>query len=164
VVKKMRKKRPIGRPTKYHPDLCQDIIEFFTRPLLIKKNFKEWVNGELKVIERHVPNATPYLIDWIMKHHLSHDTPNNWSKIHPEFLGALNTAKMIQEKFLAELAIKGEHNAFMTFQALKNISGWRDKHEVESTSKSEVKITVKHIDLTDRINLLMGDRSCVVRN
>lgn len=132
---------PGGRPTKYHPRLCADLIKFFNRPLYIKKIRREWVDGEVKKIEDTVPNETPYLIDWIMKHDLSHDTPSNWAKVHPEFLGAYNKAKMLQERFLAELGIKGDHNGFMTFQALKNVSGWRDKTETEVTG-GQIAITI----------------------
>jgi hypothetical protein len=131
----------MGRPSKYRPELCADLIKFFNRPLYITKKHKEWVGGELKIIEDDVPNKTPWLVDWCLEHKISIDLPQDWSKAHPEFLRALNTAKKIQERFLAELGIKGDHNAFMTFQALKNVAGWRDKTETEVTG-GQVAITI----------------------
>ena len=126
-----KKKHPGGRPTKYRPELCQDLIEFFSRPLYIKKTIRKWVDGEEQIIEQDVPNTSPYIIDWVMKHDLAHDTPVNWAKKYPEFFDAYNRAKTLQERFFTELGIKGEHNGFMTFQTLKNISGWRDKQDIE---------------------------------
>jgi len=140
-----KKKHPGGRPTKYRPELCADLIKFFDRPLYIKKKTKRFINGEEIITEEEAPNKTPFLIDWVMKHKLCVDTPANWAKQYPEFFRAYNSAKQIQERFLVELGIKGDHNGFMTFQTLKNVAGWRDKTEIEQ--KTEVKsiheITVK---------------------
>lgn len=124
-------KHPGGRPTKYTPELCEDIIKFFDRPLYIKKKIRKFVDGEEQIIEQEVPNRTPFLINWVMKHNLCMQTPHNWCDEHPEFLVAYNKAKALQENFLVEHGIKGDHNGFMTFQTLKNVAGWRDKTEVK---------------------------------
>ena len=143
-------KHPGGRPTKYYPELCDDLIKFFSRPLYIKKTIRKFVDGEEQIIEQEVPNETPWLIDWIMKHKISHDTPANWAKQYPEFLGAYIRSKQLQERFLAELGIKGDHSGFMTFQTLKNVAGWRDKTEVESKHevKSVQEVIVKFEDMS----------------
>ena len=126
-------KHPGGRPPKYHPDLCKDLVKFFDRPFYIKKIERKNVDGEWVEVEHEVPNRTPFLIDWVMKHDLHTETPSEWAKKYPEFSVAYNRAKTLQERFLVELGIKGDHNGFMTFQTLKNVSGWRDKQEVEHT-------------------------------
>lgn len=131
-------KHPGGRPTKYKPELCEDLVKFFSRPLYIIKKTRKFIDGQEEIIEESVPNETPWLIDWVMKHDLCVDTPANWAKQYPEFFRAYNTAKSLQERFLAELGIKGDHSGFMTFQALKNVSGWRDKTDVEHSGSINI--------------------------
>lgn len=124
-------KRREGRPTLYHPGLCDDIIEFFDRPLYIKKIERKNIDGDWAEVEHEVPNRTPFLIHWVLKHNICMQTPHNWCVQHPEFLVAYNKAKALQENFLVEHGVKGDHNGFMTFQTLKNVAGWRDKQEVK---------------------------------
>lgn len=126
-------KHPGGRPTKYTPEMCDDIIKFFDRPLYIKKTIRKFVDGEEQIIEQEVPNRTPFFIHWCMKHNLNVETPSEWAKKFPEFSVAYNKAKTLQEQFLVEHGIKGDHNGFMTFQTLKNVAGWRDKTEIDHT-------------------------------
>lgn len=160
-------KHPGGRPTKYYPELCEDLIKFFDRPLYIKKIERKLVEGEWVEVEHEVPNETPFLIKWTMKHKISVDTPANWSKQYPEFFRALNTAKSLQERFLVELGIKGDHNGFMTFQTLKNVAGWRDKHEVESKTevKSVQEVIVKFEDMSREqlTDFLLGRKNGLTR-
>lgn len=124
-----------GRPTKYHPGLCKDLVDFFNRPLYIERKITQVVDGKKKISTEQVPNKTPFLIDWVMKHDLCVDTPSDWAKKYPDFFRAYNRAKQLQERFLVELGIKGYHNGFMTFQTLKNVSGWRDRAELEHSGE-----------------------------
>lgn len=130
-------KRKVGRPSKYRPELCDDLIKFFSRPLYIKEKKRKWINGEEIVTEEKVANETPFLINWVVKHGIDASTPSDWASKYPEFSKALNKAKQLQEFFLAELGIKGHHNGFMTYQTLKNVSGWRDNKEVEIKDAGE---------------------------
>jgi len=152
-MKKKSTKKPLkhagGRPTKYRPELCADIIEFFNRPLYIKKVERKCVDGEWTEVEHEVPNRTPFLIHWIMKHDLCMQTPHNWCAEHPEFLVAYNKAKALQENFIVEHGIKGDHNGFMTFQTLKNVSGWRDKTEVENSGSLKI-VTMPAIEVNGK--------------
>lgn len=138
MTKRKENPQPGGRPTKYDPSLCVDLIDFFNRPLYKKKIQRVLIDGEWTDKEVEVANDSPWLIDWCMKHDICVDTPSNWAKKFPEFFLAYNKAKLLQERFFAELGIKGEHNGFMTFQTLKNVSGWRDKHETDINMKFEL--------------------------
>jgi len=128
----------------YRPEMCEDLVKFFDRPLYIKKTRKEWVDGEEKIIEFEEPNATPFLIHWCLKNDISRDIVTDWAKKYPEFRLAYCKAKDLQESFLAELGIKGDHNGFMTFQTLKNVSGWRDKQEVEQRVEGTQVVVLKY--------------------
>lgn len=138
-------KNPRSAPTLYQPEYCEDIIKFFDRPLYIKKTQRKWVDGEEQIIESEVPNETPYLVSWCMKIGVSTSAVKDWAEKHENFGIAYNRAKELQERFLAELGIKGDHSGFMTFKALQNISGWRDK---ESDQASFTNIVVNnHVQL-----------------
>ena len=141
-----------GRPTKYKPEFCQDIIDFFSRPLYITKKIKKWIDGKEEVLEQDVPNETPFLIKWTEKIGVSHDAPCEWAKVHPEFSDALYRAKRLQESFLVELGIKGDHNGFMTFQTLKNVSGWRDEQHLKQ--QVDVNITQYKSTLNERLAMI----------
>ena len=134
---------PRGRPTKYRPELCQDLVDFFSRPLYITEKKKKWIDGKEIITEEKVPNESPFLVKWCLKHDLDVNTPHDWAQKYPDFSRAYLYAKQLQEFFFAELGIKGDHNGFMTFQTLKNVSGWRDKSEVELT---EVKLSKEEIN------------------
>jgi hypothetical protein len=130
-----------GRPLKYHPGLCNDLIKFFS----VKPTFKNKETGKLQA------NNTPFLIHWTQKHKIDVCTPSDWASKYPEFSKAYAKAKLLQEQFLAECGLKGVHNAFMSVMALKNIAGWRDKAEIESTStvKTEQIINIKFENMSD---------------
>ncbi len=140
-----KKKRPEGRPTLYRPSMCEDIIAFFNRPRYISKMRKVIDSeGNVTQTEYEEPNETPFLIHWCHKNNISHDAVIDWAKKYPEFSVAYNKAKSFQEAFLTELGIKGDHNGFMTFQTLKNVSGWRDKQEVEQKVEGTQVVILKY--------------------
>ena len=128
-------KRKVGRPSNYRPELCDDLIKFFSRPVFIKEKVRKFVAGEEIIFEEKVANETPFLIHWSRKHGLHPDAHIDWAKNHPEFCCALITAKRLQEAFLAELGLKNKHNAFMSYQTLKNVSGWRDQKPDEKNEE-----------------------------
>jgi hypothetical protein len=131
-----------GRPTKYRPEFCQDIIDFFSiEPIEYAKEITTYKDGTKN--EKEVPRAakTPYLIHWCQKHKIHPNTIGEWSSKFPEFLCSLIVVKQLQEAFLAECGLKEAHNAFMSFQALKNVSGWRDKTEQDVTFKVDESMT-----------------------
>ena len=45
-----------GRPTKYHPGLCKDLVDFFNRPLYIERKITQVVDGKKKISTEQVPN------------------------------------------------------------------------------------------------------------
>lgn len=141
-----------GRPTKYRPEYCEDIIRFFSRPLYIKKTERKNIDGEWVEVEHEVPNETPFLIDWTEKIGVAHDAPYEWAKVHPEFSAAYYRAKKKQERFLVELGIKGDHNGFMTFQTLKNVSGWREEQHLKQTV--DITVEERKFDLAERLKCI----------
>lgn len=99
-----------GRPTLYKPEYCEGIIAF---------------------CENH--NEVPFLQDYAHLIGVCKDTLQEWASVHPEFSLAYKKAKDIQEKKLVTGGLTGKFNPAVTIFVLKNVSGWRDKQEINQT-------------------------------
>lgn len=121
-------KRHAGQPTKYKPEYCQNLIDFFSIERVIYTTITT-NNKDGTVTKKLVPEAapTPYFADWAKKIGVEKMTMLNWTREHPKFFDAYKKAKDLQEAFLAECALKNLHNPVFTMFAMKNMCGWRDE-------------------------------------
>jgi hypothetical protein len=130
------KKSNAGAPTKYKPEYCQGIIDYFTvepQQVVYKKEYFQ--NGTLKsevpiVLPEQLPTFQGYA-DNIGVHI---DTLNEWCKIHEEFSEAYARAKQLQEKVWLINGMSNLYNSQFAQFFGKNCLGYRDKTEVESTN------------------------------
>ncbi len=120
-----------GRPTDYRPEYCEKIIE-------------------------HMRDGSS-VVSFAATIPCSRATINVWASKHPEFMEALNTGKALAAKWWESQAMRvaveggGTGSAPMIIFALKNMSDWKDKQEVDHTS-SDKSMSPSHIDpsaLTD---------------
>lgn len=128
---------PGGRPTKYKPEYCDEIVEFFSveptrevEVVTIDKKGNESVRYEQK------PNPLPQLVHFAAKIGVDDDTIVEWAKKHKEFSAAYNKTKRLQKAFLIENGLHAGRYApaFAIFTA-KNITDMRDVIETEITGK-----------------------------
>src|SRR6056300_1434746 len=117
-----------GRPTKYKPEYCQKIIDYFNVPLT------ERVGAKKEASE------LPMLIGFAMEIGVSYETILEWTKVHEEFSHAYKSAKRLQEKLIAANAMNNRYNAYFAQFMLKNNHGWKDKQEVEQTQSIKIEI------------------------
>ena len=111
ISKKSTPKRnanPVGRPTKYKPEYCQQIIDFMSQG---------------KSMERFAVS-----ID------VMPDTILNWTKEHEEFLGAYKKAKFLCQALWEEMCLKGMNErdfkpAVWIFW-MKARHGWRETQDI----------------------------------
>lgn len=109
-------KHPGGRPTKYDPIYCEQVVEHMSEGYSL-----ESFAGKISVAASTV---------W------------KWQAEIPEFSEAINVgrakAAQIWEERLTTLAVTGTGNATATIFALKNRfpDQWRDKQEHEHTGKN----------------------------
>lgn len=137
--KKETIKRPVGRPSKYKPEYCENIIEYFTRPLIKNVVTKTITKGDgsEEVVEEIKGVAPATIFGFAASIDVSIDTINEWTRVHPEFSDAVSKAKAIQANHLITNASEGlVPNSFAIFM-MKNITNWVDKVE------SKVDATVK---------------------
>ena len=133
--KKPAKKTPHpgGAPTKYKPEYCKKIIEFFS----INPDYEvtETVEGKnwSKNTTKKMPNYFPTFEKFAVELDVDTDTLVEWSKVHQEFSVAYKKAKQLQKNFLMQNGLAGLYNAAAFCFVAKNCTDMRDKVEMENT-------------------------------
>ena len=125
-----------GRPTKYQKKYCKEIIKFFDkeRTRIIYETFY-YKNGEEKKKEIEVANELPTINGFCIKIGIHPDTLHEWVKKYSHFSDAYKRAKIMQEEFWQQNSMRGLYNPLFTIFMGKNVFGWKDKTEVEQTSR-----------------------------
>lgn len=129
---------PGGRPTKYDPKYCDEIIEFFDiEPY--KEVPKTITSAKGSVIEdiSLVPERLPTFERFAHKIGVHVDTMIEWCSKYEEFSEAYSRAKQLQKDFLIANGLSGLFNAAFTKFVAINITDMRDKTETDITSKGE---------------------------
>lgn len=113
-VQKRNYTNPTGRPTKYKPEYCQAIIDYFDIPA---------------INESGQANTPPYVLNFCLCIGIDTTTLPEWIKKYPEFSLAYNIAKQKQKQLIINNALTGGYNASFAWRAMMNMHGWRDKQE-----------------------------------
>jgi hypothetical protein len=138
-----KEKHAGGRPTKYDPKYCQEMIDFFdveyTRA--VEKATKA---GEIYIDQE--ANSLPLIVQFAKHIGVARSTLHKWAtetdedgKLkNPEFSNAFACAKDMQEAMLISNGLEGKYQTQFAIFAAKNMIGWRDKQEIDhkSTDKS----------------------------
>lgn len=126
---------PAGRPTKYKPEYCEQMIEFFDREPT-EKRFKSRVEDDEKgtktTYEERGINL-PTFTSFARKIGVCDDTVNEWAKVHPAFSEAVGICKKLQEDIWKINALNGNYNSTFAVFLGKNVFGYKDKSEVDTT-------------------------------
>lgn len=126
---------PEGRPTKYKPEYCQDMLDYFNiAPYTVDKSEKG---------RQEVPNDLPLFEGFAAHIGVHRETLINWTKEHPQFFDAYKQAKELQKKILIVNALRGNYNNTFSIFTAKNITDMRDevvqKHEFDESIKKKLK-------------------------
>lgn len=118
-------RRPVGRPSKYEPEFCDQLLEFMAQGYSLTA-----FAGSIRV---------------------SRATINNWMAEHPEFLEATRVGQALRTMKLEQGLISGESGPKVHGHifALKNADpeGWKDKVETEHTGRVVVNLNGADADL-----------------
>lgn len=112
-------KHPGGRPTKYKPEYCKQIVDYFS-----VKPFKV-ISG------REVANDLPQLSLFAHSIGVNQDTLHEWNKNYPEFSEAFKKAKELQEAFLLSNGLSGRYQQPAFIFTMKNVCKWTDRQEIK---------------------------------
>ena len=128
---------PGGRPSKYKAIYCKEIIKFFSGPRSKQVLNEVITRKDGTTIEKFatVGVELPFLSGFARKIDVETETLERWAKKFPEFCRAYKKAKELQHEFLATNALLNYYNAGFACFTAKNITDWRDKHEIETTGK-----------------------------
>ncbi len=133
-------KKPMGRPTKYNPDYCNEIIDWF-QSHYIPQEFEIKKPPIFPTIERFATNLG-----------VCKDTLYEWGKIHPDFSVALKKAHEIQQAIWQEGSMRGLFPPAFTIFLGKNVFGWKDKQDITASVESQA-------DLSISVNFVDSERS-----
>lgn len=129
-------KHPVGRPTKYRKEYCDELLKFFNidpyfeTPITYtdkKGNVTEKVN--------FIAADLPTLAGFAKKIGISRDTLNEWTREHPEFSDAIKKSKECQESILTTNALRGDYNPAFSIFFAKNNMGWKDRTDLTTNDK-----------------------------
>lgn len=127
----------MGRPTKYKPEFCDKLIEFFDIEPWEEREIPHYKNGEvvwrdIKILPVRMPTLRGFaksievgistVYDWINENHDSYVK---------EFSDAFTCAKAIRADWLVDVGLSGSAPpASFKFVAV-NVTDMRDKQEVQ---------------------------------
>ena len=118
MTRKYNYTMPTGRPTKYKPEYCQEVIDFMAKGLS-----KEAFAGEIKV-------STQQIYRWMKKH----------KNFRTAIRKAENACQAFWEKMGVNIAAEGQGNAAVWIFNMKNRfrnTGWADATSTDLTTKGE---------------------------
>ena len=127
-------KKPNGRPPKYYPEVCNDIIKFFDRKPYTIKITKAFG----KTFRTKAPCDLPTLEGFANSIEVCRDTLYEWSTAekdgklkYPDFSYALKRAKEYQKNILVTNGLSGAYNGTFAIFTAKNVTDMKDKIETE---------------------------------
>lgn len=114
----------------YVPEFAEMMIDYFEAAEKFRTVYETvtWKNGEVREIEKQVPNAPPSPREFARSIGVTHKRLKAWAKKFPEFKDAYEQCEEIYKDFLIENGLLGHYPAqFATFVA-KNETDMKDKN------------------------------------
>lgn len=134
MTKQVKPKGPGGRPTKYDPKYCDEIVEFFNRepsvPLMVGGDVMMH-KGEPIMIACRLPTFEMFALS-IGVHR---ETLRNWCDQNPEFFVAYKKAEDYQKEILIQNGLSGGYEKTFAIFTAKNVTDMTDKQEIDHTTK-----------------------------
>jgi hypothetical protein len=121
----------IGRPTKYDPKYCDEIVKFFDRETYVIKTVVTKKNGFRREEPKIFPLEFPTSEAFANKIGVDTDTLLNWAKNHEEFSDAYTRAKQLQYHGLIQAGLAGAYPSNAFIFVAKNYIRMKDKIEVD---------------------------------
>jgi len=132
----------MGRPSKYKKKYCEEIVKYFDiEPYSVNEK-----------LNKLIPNDLRFLTGFARAIGVCKDTLNEWCTKYNEFSDAYKKVKGMQKEHLIINGLLGLYNPGFACFTAKNITVWRDKHEVEHTG--EVKLTKE--ERAETVNRIRG--------
>jgi len=118
--KKAKEPAKMGRPTKYKPEYCQKIIDYFTVEPLDKQNN---------------PIPPPYIEEFCLSIGINKSTLHEWVGKYEDFSNAYSVAKAKQKQLMITNSLLGRYNASFAWRAMMNMHNWRERQDIDQNIK-----------------------------
>lgn len=137
----------MGRPTKYKPEYCQKLIDFFDKEVYEDVKLPHYgKDGSLKWEDiKRMPNKLPTIVDFAKSIKVGTNTVRDWKrKKHPSYQEAFSVAyayaKELQKNFIIQNGLQGLYNPGFAIFVAKNITDMKDVQENKHTGGLTIKI------------------------
>jgi len=128
-------KKKNGRPTKYKPEYCQKMIEYFNiEPNYVSKIITTGKNDYSKEEEKLLPSNLPTFEKFASLLDVNTDTLVEWSKKHKKFSAAYRKCKDLQKNILVANGLTGLYQGNFAIFVATNFTDMRHKNETDITS------------------------------
>ena len=132
-----------GQPTKYKPEYCTKIVQFFEEYEYFTKSIvTENVGGKLETFEKLTPNKVPSLVKFARSIKVSRRVLLNWAEDYPEFLRALNDAKELIEEAYQDMGLRGYYNPVLTKYFASNYTELKETQTVEHAGQANFSFNI----------------------
>ncbi len=116
-----------GAPSKYKPEYCDAIVEFFDIEPYIEI---EASNGRVD----RLPNKLPTFERFASDIGVVVQTLHNWCSEYPEFLEAHNKASQLQKEILVQNGLIGGYQSNFAIFVANNFTDMQTKQQVDNIS------------------------------
>ena len=138
-----------GRPTKYKPEYCQQIIDYFDKiPQYTTYKESYYADGTLKSKEPIIlPEQFPTFQGFAHSIDVNMSQLTRWQEEHQDFCTAYAHAKSLQERIWAVNAMGNLYNSQFAQFFGKNCLGYKDKQEVDiGNSGNAFEVNIKVVE------------------
>lgn len=130
-----------GCPTKYKPEYCEQIVEYFNKPsyepIIIKDdegNETVATNKQGKPIMK--PCSLPTKEGFAFSIGVHSETLINWAKKFAEFFEAIKKAENLQKNILIQNGLIGNYEKTFAIFVAKNVTDMKDQQVIEHHSQN----------------------------
>lgn len=130
----MTEKNKGGRPSKYDPKYCEEIVAFFNREPsvpLIHDGEVMMHKGEPIMVACRLPTFEMFALS-IGVHR---ETLRNWADANLEFFAAYKKAEDYQKEILIQNGLSGGYEKTFAIFTAKNVTDMNDKQQIDHTTK-----------------------------
>jgi hypothetical protein len=141
----------VGRPTKYKPEYCKSIIEYFDIPATTTKEVTRITKSGIVKMEQEVPNYLPTIEGFARKIGIAPKNMLAWVEGYPEFRKAYELAKCMQKDILNQNALMGRYSeGYAKFVAI-NCTDMVDKSQKEVSGPDGGPVEFSSLELANRL-------------
>jgi len=137
-----------GRPTKYRPEFCQMLVDYFDVPAITEKEIKTTDKfGNEKIRIKEVITEPVTLYGFAASIGVGKEAIIDWCGKFPEFSDSMSKAKAKYAQLLIQNSLMGRYHAGITTLMIKNIFGWAEKSESNENVTQTIKLDVDDSNL-----------------